>query len=95
MSGRAFSRDLRVTACSCCRPGGVPGTPGDAAIAALPASLRLVVLLVEGYSYREVAGEVGVPVGTVRSRLYRGRRMLQESLIRHATDLGIRREGGR
>jgi RNA polymerase sigma-70 factor (ECF subfamily) len=69
----------------------------DAAIAALPQSLRLVVLLVdvEGYTYREVAGEVGVPIGTVRSRLYRGRRMLQESLIRHAIDLGITREGGR
>ena len=69
----------------------------DAAIAALPQSLRLVVLLVdvEGYTYREVAGEVGVPIGTVRSRLYRGRRMLQEFLIRHAIDLGITREGGR
>jgi RNA polymerase sigma-70 factor (ECF subfamily) len=69
----------------------------DAAIAALPEDLRLVVLLVdvEGYTYQEAAAEVSIPVGTVRSRLYRGRRMLQESLIRHAADLGITREGGR
>jgi RNA polymerase sigma-70 factor (ECF subfamily) len=69
----------------------------DAAIAALPEDLRLVVLLVdvEGYTYQEAAGEVGIPLGTVRSRLYRGRRMLQECLIRHAADLGITREGGR
>lgn len=69
----------------------------DAAIAALPEDLRLVVLLVdvEGYAYQEAAGEVGIPLGTVRSRLYRGRRMLQESLIRHAADLGITREGAR
>jgi RNA polymerase sigma-70 factor (ECF subfamily) len=68
----------------------------DAAIAALPADLRLVVLLVdvEGYTYQEAAGEVGVPIGTVRSRLYRGRRVLQECLIRYAADLGITRKGG-
>ncbi len=69
----------------------------DEAIAALPHDLRLLVLLVdvEGYTYEEAAGKAGVPIGTVRSRLYRARRMLQERLIRHARDLGITREGGR
>jgi RNA polymerase sigma-70 factor (ECF subfamily) len=69
----------------------------DAATAALPEDLRLLVLLVdvEGYTYEEAAGEVGVPIGTVRSRLYRARRRLQECLIRHAEDLGITRGGGR
>lgn len=69
----------------------------DAAIAALPDDLRLLVLLVdvEGSSYQEAADEVGVPIGTVRSRLYRARHMLQQGLIRHADDLGITKEGGR
>ena len=63
----------------------------DEAIATLPVYLRLLVLLVdvEGYTYEEAAAEVGVPIGTVRSRLYRARRMLQEYLIHHADDLGI------
>jgi RNA polymerase sigma-70 factor (ECF subfamily) len=69
----------------------------DGAVAALPDDLRLLVLLVdvEGYTYEEAAGKVGVPIGTVRSRLYRARRMLQERLIRHAHDLGITREAAR
>lgn len=68
----------------------------DEAIAALPEDLQLLVLLVdvEGYTYEEAAGKVDVPIGTVRSRLYRARRMLQERLIRHAEDLGIRKEPG-
>jgi RNA polymerase sigma-70 factor, ECF subfamily len=73
------------------------GAALDTAIAALAEDLRLLVLLVdvEGYTYEEAAREVGVPIGTVRSRLYRARRMLQECLIRHAQDLGIAMEGGR
>jgi len=69
----------------------------DGAVAALPDDLRLLVLLVdvEGYTYEEAAGKVGVPIGTVRSRLYRARRMLQERLIRHAHDFGITREAAR
>lgn len=68
----------------------------DAATCALPEDLRLLVLLVdvEGYTYEESAGMVGVPIGTVRSRLYRARRLLQERLIHHAIDLGITKEGG-
>lgn len=63
----------------------------DAAMAALPEELRVLVLLVdvEGRSYAEAATETGSPIGTVRSRLYRARRMLQDTLRRHAQDLGL------
>ena len=57
-----------------------------AALEALPPAFRLVVILrdVEGFSYREIAEMVGVPVGTVMSRLFRGRKALQERLARYA-----------
>jgi|CXWL01.1.fsa_nt_gi RNA polymerase sigma-70 factor (ECF subfamily) len=56
----------------------------------LPGSYREVVALVdlEGLSYEEAAGVVGVPVGTVRSRLHRGRRLLKERLLVYAQDAG-------
>lgn len=65
----------------------------DAAIAKLPEAYRLAVLMVDvdGLSYEEAAGEAGIPIGTVRSRLYRGRRLLQEDLLRQAEDLGLAR----
>jgi len=67
------------------------GAALDAAIAALPPELRLVVLLVdvEGLSYADAAREADTPIGTVRSRLYRARRLLQERLRVHAEDLGV------
>jgi RNA polymerase sigma-70 factor (ECF subfamily) len=70
------------------------GSAIDAAIAGLPEELRVLVMLVdvEGRSYDEAATETGSPIGTVRSRLYRARRMLQERLRRHAEDLGVIRE---
>lgn len=63
----------------------------DAAIAQLPEALRVLVLMVdvEGYSYDEAARSEGIPIGTVRSRLYRARRVLQEALSAHARDLGF------
>jgi RNA polymerase sigma-70 factor (ECF subfamily) len=53
-----------------------------AAIDALPADFRVVVTLadVEGLSYEEVAQAVGIPVGTVKSRLFRGRHQVQKHL---------------
>jgi RNA polymerase sigma-70 factor (ECF subfamily) len=53
---------------------------------------RQVVLLVdvEGFDYQEVADTLEIPIGTVRSRLYRGRRQLQEALLAHAIDAGYR-----
>ena len=53
------------------------------ALAALPHNYKVVVLLadIEGYAYKEIADILAIPVGTVMSRLYRGRRLLERSLL--------------
>jgi RNA polymerase sigma-70 factor (ECF subfamily) len=55
------------------------------ALAALPEDFRLVVELVDlqDFSYREVADILEVPLGTVMSRLYRGRRLLESALLEY------------
>jgi RNA polymerase sigma-70 factor (ECF subfamily) len=60
------------------------------AIADLPEEYRSAVMLsdVEGLPYAEIAETLGVPVGTVKSRLFRGRRRLQEVLYEHAVEMG-------
>lgn len=60
-----------------------------AAIEALPDTFRMVVLLsdVEGFSYKEIAEITDVPIGTVMSRLHRGRKALQKALM----DVGVAR----
>lgn len=57
----------------------------------LPATFREVVVLVdiEDQSYEDTAKLLGIPKGTVRSRLFRARRLLQEHLIEHARDMGL------
>lgn len=68
------------------------------AIAALPENYRMAVLLadVEGFSYKEIAEIMDTPIGTVMSRLNRGRAQLRESLAEYAKQRGIgRRAGGR
>ena len=57
-----------------------------AAVEALPAQFRIAVLLadVEGFSYKEIAEIMEVPLGTVMSRIHRGRRALQQALSRYA-----------
>ncbi len=62
------------------------------AIDALPAAFRLVVVLadVQGLSYQAIAQTLEIPVGTVRSRLARGRGLLQAALWEHACDAGLR-----
>jgi RNA polymerase sigma factor (sigma-70 family) len=67
------------------------------ALEGLPEAYRVVVILVEvqGFSYDEAAETLGVPVGTVRSRLNRGRSLLQRALWRQANQLGIAVDGSR
>lgn len=67
-----------------------------AALAAMPEDFRMAVYLadVEGFSYKEIAEIVGVPAGTVMSRLHRGRKLLRASLAEYAKDRGFNRGGG-
>ena len=62
------------------------------AIEALPEPFRIVVALadIQGYSYGEIAEALAAPIGTVRSRLARGRALLQRALWEHACDSGLR-----
>jgi RNA polymerase sigma-70 factor (ECF subfamily) len=57
----------------------------------LPHEFRLAVVLsdVEELSYKEIADAMGCPIGTVMSRLHRGRRMLQKTLREQAVAMGI------
>lgn len=66
----------------------------ERALAALPAHYRGVVILVdvEGQSYEEAALVLDVAVGTVRSRLFRARRLLQDMLFEHARDRELARD---
>jgi RNA polymerase sigma-70 factor (ECF subfamily) len=61
------------------------------ALEELPDDFRHVVVLcdVDGFSYKEVAEIIGCPIGTVMSRLHRGRRLLQRELIDYAVDSGV------
>ena len=61
------------------------------ALAEIPADFRLAVVLcdVEGFSYKEIADIMECPVGTVMSRLHRGRRLLKASLVDFAVAQGI------
>jgi RNA polymerase sigma-70 factor (ECF subfamily) len=60
------------------------------ALESLPEDFRTVVILsdIEGLSYEEIAGFVDCPIGTVRSRLHRGRKMLQVKLFNFAQKHG-------
>lgn len=62
---------------------------------ALPEAFRVVVILsdLEGFSYQEIAGMLDVPIGTVRSRLSRGRALLQKMLWEQARDHGLTASG--
>jgi RNA polymerase sigma-70 factor, ECF subfamily len=62
----------------------------SAAITSLPEDFRTVVILadIEGYTYEEIADFIDVPVGTVRSRLHRARKMLFTKLYDYAGQKG-------
>src|SRR5689334_5626431 len=62
------------------------------ALSQIPEPFRatLIIVDVEDQSYESAAEILGVPIGTVRSRLFRGRRLMQEHLLTVATDAGLR-----
>jgi RNA polymerase sigma-70 factor, ECF subfamily len=62
-----------------------------AAIDGLPEAYRLAVLLadVEGFAYKEIAQILDIPIGTVMSRLHRGRKQLQRELYDYAVSRGL------
>jgi RNA polymerase sigma-70 factor (ECF subfamily) len=68
-------------------------TEGDvkAAVEALPEQFRMAVLLadVEGFSYKEIADILDIPIGTVMSRLHRGRKALQKTLHEFGMERGL------
>jgi RNA polymerase sigma-70 factor, ECF subfamily len=61
------------------------------ALESLPESFRMAVLLadVEGFSYKEIADIMDVPIGTVMSRLHRGRKALQRALVEFGRERGL------
>lgn len=65
------------------------------ALEALPDDYRTAVELadLQGLSYREIADQLGIPLGTVMSRLYRGRRKLEAVLLQYAREHGYIRSG--
>jgi RNA polymerase sigma-70 factor (ECF subfamily) len=67
------------------------------AIDALPPDFREALVLsdVEGLPYADIAGILDVPVGTVKSRLFRARQLLQRRLYDYAVEMGYLRKGDR
>ena len=61
------------------------------ALESLPENFRMPVLMadVEGFSYKEIAGMLDIPIGTVMSRLHRGRKALQKKLWHIAEARGL------
>ena len=71
------------------------GQEVEAALAKVPADFRIAVVLsdIEGLSYQEIAEATDVPIGTVRSRLARGRAMLRRMLRGYAEREGLVKGG--
>lgn len=89
MAGRAPSPDSQVA-------DGLLDDDVEAALADLPPDFRVAVVLcdIEGLTYDEIADVLGVKLGTVRSRIHRGRKMLRASLAHRAPAQGRVRYAG-
>ena len=72
------------------------GDEVTAAINSLPEDFRTVILLcdIEDFSYEEISKIIDVPIGTVRSRLFRARNMLKEKLNNYAKTMGYKDHRG-
>jgi RNA polymerase sigma-70 factor, ECF subfamily len=73
----------------------IPDEDVKRALESLPENFRMAVLLadVEGFSYREIAEITDVPIGTVMSRLHRGRKALEKALWQTARERGLVDDG--
>jgi len=74
----------------------LPDSAVKEALASLREDYRMAVYLadVEGFAYKEIAEIMETPIGTVMSRLHRGRRQLRELLADHAREIGMVRDDG-
>jgi len=72
----------------------IPDEDVQRALEALPENFRMAVLLadVEGFSYKEIAEILDIPIGTVMSRLHRGRKALQKALWETVRERGLVRD---